>query len=458
MTKAIDSYPRSKRRLSERIASHTRCRTAKSRPCPRSTPQTALAASGMTRLQLGEFMGIRTLHAVAIVGVSIAGFLWGPSAMAQSGAEATAKEIKIGQTAPYSGPASAFGLTGRVMRAYFDSVNATGGINGRKINFISVDDGYSPAKTVEQTRRLVESDEVLAVVGQVGSPTSLSVAKYLNNAKVPQILTAASTATLSDPEKFPWTTTFWFSQSVEAGSYAKWVLANKPQAKIAVLYQNDEFGKGYLAAFKRALGPNAETMIVKQLSYDLSDPTIDSQIVSLKASGADTFFDASTPKFTAQAIRRANEIDWKPLHFILSSSSRVSSVLEPAGLSASKGVVTAMFIKTPDDPKWRDDPDVRVYREWTKRWMPETNDDDYSVAFGYSLGQMAVELLKRCGNDLTRDNLIKQATNIDGYQLPLFIPGILVKTTPDNRTPWMAVQMATFTGNSWQLTGTLVQP
>jgi ABC-type branched-subunit amino acid transport system substrate-binding protein len=361
----------------------------------------------------------------------------------------TDTEIKLGQTMPYSGPVSSLARFGRVEAAYLRKINASGGINGRKVTLVSLDDAFAPAKAAEQTRKLVESDGVLAIVGSVGTPSNLAVAKYLNSKAVPQILLLASTPKLDDPENLPWTTTFMMPQPVETRIYAEYLLKTKPDAKIAVIYQNDDLGKGNLAGFKAALGSRASTMVVAEAAYDIMDPTVDSQIVALKASGADTLFHASNARFAAQAIRKAHELGWKVQHVLLSGVSGIAAVMRPAGLAASTGAVTAFWLKSSEDPMWETDAGMREYRAFMKEWAP--NEEVEDSVFPYSTAQIIVEILKNCGDDLSRENLIRQATNIRGVQLPLFLPGLTINVTPKNRIAWRKARMARFDGTRWVL-------
>ncbi|QOZ73514.1 ABC transporter substrate-binding protein [Bradyrhizobium arachidis] len=358
-------------------------------------------------------------------------------------------EIRIGQTAPYSGPLSSLSRFGRIEAAYLNMINATGGINGRKVTLVSLDDAFSPTKTVQQTRKLVEDDNVLAIVGSIGTPTNLAVAKYLNGKQVPQILVLASTPKLDDPENLPWTTTFMMPQPVETKIYAEYLLKTKPDAKVAVIYQNDDLGKGNLAGFKAALGSRASTMVVAEAAYDIMEPTVDSQVVVLKASGADTLFHASNARFAAQAIRKAHELNWKVQHVLLSGVSSISAVLRPAGLTASTGAVSAFWLKTSEDPMWDDDAGMREFRVFMKQWAP--NDDIEESIFPYATAQMIVEVLKKCGDDLSRENLIRQATSVQGLQLPTFLPGLTINITPSSRIGWTKARMARFNGTRWVL-------
>ena len=375
------------------------------------------------------------------------------TAQKKYGPGVTDTEIRIGQTAPYSGPLSSLSIFARIEAAYLRKINESGGINGRKITLVSLDDAFSPPKTVEQTRKLVESDEVLAVVGSIGTPTNLATSKYLNSKGVPQILVLASTPKLDDPDNLPWTTTFMMPQPVETRIYAEYLLKSKPDARIAVIYQNDDLGKGNLDWFKAALGAKASTMIVKEAAYDVTEPTVDSQIVALKASGADTLFHASNPRFAAQSIRKAHELGWKVQHVLLSGVSVISTVLRPAGMEASTGAVTSIWLKLTEDPTWDDDKDMKDFRTFMKQWAPGESIEDSSAVFAYSIAQMIVEVLKNCGEDLSRENVMKQATNINGLQLPLFIPGVKINISPTSRVAWRQARMARFDGTKWVFFG-----
>ena len=361
----------------------------------------------------------------------------------------TDTEIKLGQTMPYSGPVSSLARFGRVEAAYLRKINASGGVNGRRVTLVSLDDAFAPAKAAEQTRKLVESEGVLAIVGSVGTPSNLAVAKYLNSKAVPQILLLASTPKLDDPENLPWTTTFMMPQPVETRIYAEYLLKTKPDAKIAVIYQNDDLGKGNLAGFKAALGSRASTMVVAEAAYDIMDPTVDSQIVALKASGADTLFHASNARFAAQSIRKAHELGWKVQHVLLSGVSGIAAVMRPAGLAASTGAVTALWMKSSEDPMWEADAGMREYRAFMKEWAP--NEEVEDSVFPYSTAKIIVEILKNCGDDLSRENLIRQATNMRCVQLPLFLPGLTINVTPANRIAWRKARMARFDGTRWVL-------
>jgi branched-chain amino acid transport system substrate-binding protein len=391
-----------------------------------------------------------------VIGVATA--LMSPSiAVAQKKYDqgATDKEIKIGQTMPYSGPASSYAVLGRVMGAYFAMINEQGGINGRKVTFLSYDDGFSPSKTVEQTRKLVESDEVLAIAGSLGSPTSLSVANYLNARKIPQILVFSATPKLDDPSNLPWTTTFYSSAIVETQIYSQYILQNKPEGKIAVLYQGDDYGRGYLDSLKAALGDKA-SMIIATASYNITDPTIDSQLVSLKASGADVLLIAATPKFAAQAIRKAHELKWVPMRIIITAAASVELTLKQAGLDASDGLITSLWQKDPTDPEWKNDPAMKGLAAFIDKYLPGTRWDDDAVTMGYSSAQTLHEILRRCGDDLTRANLIKQATSIKDFQLPLFVPGVKLNVSSTSRIAWRSAQIARFDGAHFVRLGDII--
>jgi ABC-type branched-subunit amino acid transport system substrate-binding protein len=369
----------------------------------------------------------------------------------------TDTEIKLGQTMPYSGPSSAVGMVGKVEVAYFKMINAQGGVNGRQINMISLDDGFSPPKTVEQTRKLVEEENVLAIVSSVGSGPNLAIAKYLNSKKVPHILLPAGTPKLVDPVNLPWTTAFYSTLAMEGREFAAYMLEAKPNAKIGILYQNDESGKSYVDGMKGGLGDKAAAMVVKEVSFDLTDPTIDSQILSLQAAGADTVYFATTsPKFAAQGIRKIYDLGWKAQMLLVSSVSQVEATLKPAGLDRSVGAITTIFLKMPADPLWQNDKAMQDYYAFMKQWAPEDPPGEALAEFGYIIAQMTVELLKRCGDDLTRENLMYQATHVSDLQLPLYVPGVKINITPESRVPWKQARMARFDGTSWQFVSGIV--
>jgi ABC-type branched-subunit amino acid transport system substrate-binding protein len=385
------------------------------------------------------------------VGAAVAALVasFGSAVAADYGPGVTDKEIKIGQTMPYSGPASAYGTQGRIEEAYFNMINSKGGVNGRKITMISLDDAYSPPKTVEQTRKLVEQEEVLAIVGTIGTPTNSATQKYLNAKKVPQIFISTGAAKWDDPKNFPYTTQLYPPYQMEGRIFAQYILKNRPDARLGVFSQNDDAGKDYVKGLKDGLGDKASKIIVKEVTYETADPTVDSQIVALKASGADTLFTMATPKFGAQAIRKVAELGWKPLNFVVSVSSSIKGVLEPAGIEHSKGLLTALAFKTPTDPRWQNDKDIQEFKAFLKEWFPSGDIGDGSNVTGYISAYMTVKVLEQCGNDLTRENLLKQAINLTNVQAPLLLPGITINTRPDRYSPYSQMQIAVFDGTSW---------
>ena len=377
-----------------------------------------------------------------------------PAAQAQKkyGPGASDTEIKIGQTMPYSGPASAYGSQGKTTLAYFKMLNAKGGINGRKVNLLSLDDGYSPPKTIEQTRRMVEQDEVLAIMNALGTPTNSATHKYLNQRKVPQLLISSGASKWNDPKNFPWTTPF-FPPYVEEGIiYGKHIVQNFPNAKIAVISQNDDSGRDYVKGFKLGLGSKVN-QIVKEVTYEVTDPTVDSQVIDLKTTGADTLFTMATPKFGAQVIRKVAELGWKPNFYIVSVSSSQGAVLEPAGLQNSVGLITAMALKLAGDPTWDNDAGMKEFLAFMKQWNPDGNPLDSSVVLGYVSAQMIELILKNCGDDLTRENVLKQATNIKNHTFSLLLPGVTVNVTPDNYSTFSTFRTARFDGKRWAIFG-----
>jgi branched-chain amino acid transport system substrate-binding protein len=366
------------------------------------------------------------------------------------GPGATDTEIKIGTTTPFSGPASAYSAGAVSIAAYFAMVNDHGGANGRRISFISLDDAYSPPKTVEQIRRLIESDEVLFLVNPVGTATNMAVLKYINQKKVPHLFVGSGATIFNDPEHFPWTMSWTPHYASEGEIYAKYLLSVKPDAKVAIISQNDDLGRDYLLGFRRGLGERASSMIVSALTYNTSDPTIDSQIVSLKASGADALLIAAVPKFAAQAIRKAHDIDWHPLKFLVGVGSSIAGAIRPAGFEASKGVISAAYQKDPADPQWKDDADMKAWNEWMDRYNPRIDKSDYYAPYGYNIGFAVVQILKQCGDELTRENVMKQASNLD-MELPLLLPGIRLKTTPADLRPIKQMRLVRFDGERYVL-------
>jgi branched-chain amino acid transport system substrate-binding protein len=390
-----------------------------------------------------------TLAAVGIAMAALAGTAW---AQKKYDPGADDKEIKIGQIGPYSGPASAYGTIGKAIGAYFDKVNAEGGINGRKIKYIPLDDGYNPAKTVEMARKLVEEEEALIVFNPLGTPSNSAIHRYMNQKKVPQLFVATGATKWGDPKNFPWTMGWQPTYQTEGRIYAQHVLETKPDAKVAVLYQNDDYGKDYLKGFEDGLGDKAKTMIVAKVSYEVTDPTVDSQMLTLKASGADTFFNITTPKFAAQAIKKAAEIGWKPTHYLNNVSASVGSVLTPAGLDNAVGIITTQYGKDPTDPQWADDKGMNDWRAWMAKYYPGGDLKDASNVYGYGVAMTLVQALKQCGDNLTRENVMKQAANLD-MTLPTALPGINVKTGPDDFYPIEREQLARFDGKTWKLFG-----
>ena len=358
-------------------------------------------------------------------------------------------EIKIGQTMPYSGPASAYGTIGKVEAAYFKMLNEQGGIGGRKINFITLDDGYSPPKTVEMVRRLVEQDEVLFLLGTLGTPSNTAIHKYMNGKKVPHLFLATGASKWNDPKNFPWTMGFNVNYQSEGKLYGLDILKTRPNAKIAVLYQNDDYGKDYLKGFKEGLGDKAKTMIVAEQTYEVTDPTIDSQIVSLKGSGADTFFNITTPKFGAQAIRKVAEVGWKPVHYLNQVSASVGSVLKPAGMDNAVGLISMQYTKDPTDPAWQNDPAMKEYFAFLKKYAPDVGMDEANGTYGYAVAQLITQVLKQAGDNLTRENIMKQAASLKNFQVPMSIPGILANTGPDDFAPFQTMQLVRFDGKTW---------
>lgn len=400
-------------------------------------------------LKLAQWAAACATLAVSLIHVNA-------SAQAKYGPGASDKEIKLGQTMPYSGPASAYATIGKVHMAYFKMINEQGGVNGRKINLLSVDDGYSPPKTVEQVRKLVEQDEVLALFNTLGTAPNSAIHKYVNAKKVPHLMLATGATKWGDPKNYPWTIGFNLSYQSEGMIYAKWLLKNKPNAKIAVLYQNDDYGKDVFKGVKDGLGAKAATMIVKEATYEVSDPTVDSQIITLQASGADTFINITTPKFGAQAIRKAYDSGWKPLHIVNNVSASIGSVLTPAGLDKSVGLMTLQYYKDPNDPQWKNDPAMLEWRAFMARYYREGDPKDASNMYGYLTAQTMVQILKQCGNDLTRENVMKQAANLKNLKLPLLLPGMVVNTSPTDYFPIEQGQLAKFTGTQWEGFGEVI--
>ena len=369
---------------------------------------------------------------------------------------ASDSEIKVGNTNPYSGPASAYGTIGKTIAAYFKMVNEQGGINGRKVNFITYDDGYSPPKTVEMARKLVEQDQVLFLFQTLGTPPNTAIHKYMNAKKVPQLFVATGATKWNDPQNFPWTMGWQPNYQDEAKIYVRYLLKEKPNAKIGILYQNDDYGKDYLKGIKDGLGAKAKSMIVSEVSYEVADPTVDSQIVQLQASGADVFFNITTPKFAAQAIRKAYDIGWKPLHYLNNVSNSVGSVLTPAGLEKAVGIISSAYIKDATDSTWANDKAIAEWREFMKKYYPEGNQADVFNVYGYSVAATIAQVLRQCGDNLTRENVMRQAANMKGWRPETLLPGITISTSADDFAPIQAVQLERFNGKQWELFGSVL--
>jgi ABC-type branched-subunit amino acid transport system substrate-binding protein len=369
---------------------------------------------------------------------------------------ATDSEIKIGNVEAYSGPASAYGIIGKTEDAYFKMVNDGGGVNGRKINFVTYDDGYSPPKTVEQIRKLIESDEVFLVFNALGTPTQTAVQKYHNAKKVPQLFLATGASKWNDPKEFPWTMGFQPSYRVEARIFAKYILKNKPDAKVAIFYANDDFGKDYVAGIKEIFGAKASSLIIAEESYETTEPSIDSHIVKLKGTGADVFVNIATPKFAAQAIKKMAELDWKPMHLMTDVSISIGAVMQPAGLDASEGVLSAGYLKDASDPQWKDDEGMKKFMAFIDKYMPGANTSDLNLVYGYAAAQTMVQVLKQAGDNLTRENVMKQAASLKDFTPDTLIPGITINTSATDFAPIEQLKMMQFKGGKWELFGDII--
>jgi branched-chain amino acid transport system substrate-binding protein len=389
---------------------------------------------------------------LAVATVALAAI--GSSALAQKKYDPGAddKEIKIGAIHPFSGPASAYGSIGKTIGAYFDKINAEGGINGRKIKYLDLDDGYNPAKTVEMARKLVEEEEVLLILNSLGTASNSAIQKYMNGKKVPQLFVATGAAKWGDPKNYPWTMGWQPNYEVEGRIYAQHILETRPNAKIGVLMQNDDYGKDYLKGFGEGLGDKAKSMIVKLVTYEVTDPTVDSQMLTLKASGADTFLNITTPKFAAQSIKKAGEIGWKPVQYLNNISISVGSVMTPAGLDNGIGIITVQYNKDPTDPQWANDKGMLDWQAFMKKYYPAGSLIDATNVYGYSVALTMVQVLRQCGDDLTRANVMKQAASLD-FVSPVALPGINIKTGPDDFYPIEREQLARFDGKTWVLFG-----
>jgi branched-chain amino acid transport system substrate-binding protein len=369
---------------------------------------------------------------------------------------ATDTEIKIGNIMPYSGPASAYGVIGKTEEAYFKKINAEGGINGRKINFVTYDDGYSPPKAVEQARKLVESDEVLLVFNSLGTPSNSAIQKYMNAKKVPQLFVATGAAKWNDPKDFPWTMGWQPSYQAEARIYAKYLLKEKPDARIAIMFQNDDFGKDYLKGLKEGLGAKAASMLIAEESYETSEPTIDNHVVKLKSTGADVFLNIATPKFAAQAIKKAAEVEWKALQIVTNVSLSVGSVIKPAGFENAQGILSAAYAKDGADPQWDNNPDMKKFYAFLEKYYPEGNKIDSSVVYGYGAAQTMVKVLEMCGDNLTRENVMKQAASLKDFVPDTMLPGVKINTSATDFAPIEQLRMMRFKGEKWELFGDVI--
>jgi len=378
------------------------------------------------------------------------------AARAENAPGVTDTEIKIGQTMPYSGPLSAYGVIGRTEAAYFRMINEQGGVSGRKLNLISVDDSYSPPKTVEQVRRLIEQEQVAFLFQTLGTPCNLAIRQYCNDNKVPQLFLATGASMFADPQHFPWTIGYNPNYQTEAHIFAKHILATKPNARIGVLYQNDDYGKDYLIGLKDILGSGHRAMIVREASYEVSEPTVDSQVVTLHGSGADVFLIAATPKFAAQAIRKSFDLGWNAVRYLNYVSQSIVSVLKPAGLEKSKGLISASFGKDVNDSRWKDDSGVKEFAAFITKYMSPAEFPDINAAYGFGAAATMVQVLKQCGEDLSRDNIMRQAANLKDLELPLLLPGIKINTSPTNYRTIRQMQLTTFNGKSWELFGELL--
>ena len=396
-------------------------------------------------------------HLVTGMAVAVALSASPASAQKKYDTGATDTEIKIGQTVPFSGPASAYAGIGKTQAAYLKMINEQGGINGRKLNLIQYDDAYSPQKAVEQVRKLVEGDEVLFTFQIIGTPSNAAVQKYLNAKKVPQLLASTGASRFSDPQNAPWTIAYNPNYQSEARIYAKYILKNHPDAKIGILFQNDDLGRDYVTGLKAGLGDKAATMIVGETSYELSDPTIDSQIVKLKSLGADLLYDASTPKFAAQAIKKVADLGWKPIHILDINASPVSATLKPAGLEISKDIISTNYGKDPGDPQWKDDAGLKAYFAFMDKYYPEGDKLNTVNIYGYSTAELLVHILRQCGDDLTRENIMRQATGLKNYVGSLALAGMSAHTSPTEYRINKQMQMMKFDGERWQLFGPIIE-
>jgi len=368
---------------------------------------------------------------------------------------ATDTEIKIGNIMPYSGPASAYATIGKTEAAYFNKLNAEGGINGRKVNFVSYDDAYSPPKAVEQARKLVESDEVLLIFNPLGTPSNSAIQKYMNAKKVPQLFVSTGAAKWNDPKNFPWTMGWQPSYQVEARIYGKYILQNYPGKKIGILYQNDDFGKDYVIGLREGLGDQADRMIAVESAYETSSPTVDSQVVQIKGGNVDIFVNIATPKFAAQAIKKIGELDWHPAQFLTNVSASIGGVMKPAGYENDQGILSTAYLKDPKDPEWKNDPAMTEWRAFMTKWYPEGDQDDAATVFGYGVAKGLEQVLRQCGDNLTRENVMKQAANLN-FEIGIYLPGTKIKTSPTDFSPIEQLQMQRFKGEAWERFGPIM--
>ncbi|PSO20601.1 branched-chain amino acid ABC transporter substrate-binding protein [Bradyrhizobium sp. MOS003] len=418
-------------------------------PCARQT----IGHNKMRKLRMRN--GI--LHLAAATALSLALSISAANAQKKYDPGASDTEIKVGQTMPFSGPASAYSSIGKTQAAYFKMINDQGGVNGRKINLIQYDDAYSPPKAVEQIRKLVESDEVLLTFQIIGTPVNAAVQKYLNAKKVPQLFAATGASRFTDPKNFPWTMGFNPNYFVEGRIYGQYILKEHPNAKVGVLYQNDDLGKDYLNGIKAGLGDKAAKMIVTEASYEVSDPTVDSQVLKIKDAGADLFFSASTPKQAAQAIKKIAEMGWHPVQIVDINATSVGAVLKPAGLDAAKGLISVNYGKEPLDPTWKDDAGLKKYFDFMAKYYPDGDKDSNFNTYGYSTAQLLVHVLKQCGDDLTRENVMKQAASVKDFATDTALPGIKVNTSPTDYRVNKQLQMMKFNGERWELFGPILE-
>ena len=397
-------------------------------------------------------------HLIAVAAATALSVLATQGALAQKKYDtgATDTEIKIGNVEAYSGPASAYGIIGKTEDAYFRMINDQGGINGRKINFISYDDGYSPPKTVEQVRKLIESDEVFLVFNALGTPTQNAVQKYHNAKKVPQLFLATGASKWNDPKEYPWTMGFQPSYRVEARIFAKYILKTKPDAKVAVFYANDDFGKDYVAGLKEIFGDKSPSILVAEESYETTEPSIDSHIVKLKGTGADVFVNISTPKFAAQAIKKMAELEWKPMHVMTDVSISIGAVMKPAGLEASEGILSATYIKDASDSQWANDAGMKKFMAFIEKYSPGANISDANLVYAYAAAQTMVQVLRQCGDNLTRENVMKQAASLKDFTPDTLLPGVRINTSATDYAPIEQLQMMQFKGGKWQMFGDVI--